>query len=188
MLRLERTSGPTSEPITTAEAKSHLRVDSTDHDTRIDALIRAAREYVEQVTRRALMTQTWKLYLDDFPLSERIDLPRPPIQSVTLIEYVDTDGATQTLDASQYRVDSKTEPGRITEAEGVTWPATDQVTNAVTITYDAGYGGTAADVPQAIQEAIQLQVELLFDRPDSGYAKTLRESRDALLAPYRVFL
>lgn len=62
-------SGPASEPVTLAEAKLHLRVETgmTDDDTLISALIVAARQVAETITRRALITQTWRLVLDQFP-------------------------------------------------------------------------------------------------------------------------
>jgi uncharacterized phiE125 gp8 family phage protein len=60
---------PASEPVSLAEAKLHLRVETgmTDDDTLISALIVAARQVVETITRRALITQVWKLVLDQFP-------------------------------------------------------------------------------------------------------------------------
>lgn len=62
-------TAPGSEPITLAEAKLHLRVETamTDDDTLISALIVSARQAAETITRRALITQTWKLALDQFP-------------------------------------------------------------------------------------------------------------------------
>lgn len=193
-LTLVRTSDPSTEPLTTAEAKNHLRVDTSADDLRIEGLVTAAREHVEEVTRRALITQTWELSLDDFPDGRRVHrpemirLPRSPVQSVDNIEYVDTGGVTQTLDVSRYRADLKSEPARITEAEGEYWPITDGVTNAVTITFKAGYGDAESDVPQAIREAMKLHIELLYDRPEEKYAAQLERSRDSLLSPYRVFL
>lgn len=60
---------PTVEPISLAEAKSHLRVDSdfTADDNLIGGLIVAARQEAEQICRRALIKQTWKLAIDQFP-------------------------------------------------------------------------------------------------------------------------
>lgn len=58
---------PAGEPITLAEAKLHLRVDFSEDDTLIQALITSARQTAEDITRRAFITQTWKLVLDQFP-------------------------------------------------------------------------------------------------------------------------
>jgi uncharacterized phiE125 gp8 family phage protein len=200
-LTLVRTSDPSKEPLTLIEAKSHLRVDTSDNDVLISDLIKTAREHVEETTGRALITQTWELSLDDFPWStwfespwepwirhgeKPILLPRSPLQSVSSISYVDTDGATQTLAASKYRVDTKSEPARITEAEGEIWPSTDRVTNSVTVTYVAGYGDNATDIPAPIRQAMKLMLEIDYDRPDPSYTGVIRSRMDALLAPYRV--
>ena len=53
-------TAPTEEPVSLAEAKLHLRVDYTNDDVLIGALITAARQHAENDTRRALVTQTWR--------------------------------------------------------------------------------------------------------------------------------
>lgn len=200
----ERTTAPSTEPVSRTEAKNHLRVDTTANDSLIDALITAAREYVEMTTGRSLITQTWKFYLDQFPLSEllfhewysylgiranRIILPRPPLQSVSSIEYVDSNGNTQTLSSSEYRVDTVSEPPRITEAQDTSWPFTDNVTNAVTITYVAGYGNNASDVPQPIRQAILLLIGAWYEHREHIAPENMHEipmGAHALLSPYQV--
>jgi uncharacterized phiE125 gp8 family phage protein len=55
---------PAIEPLTLAEAKSFLRVEHSADDDLIGALIKAARSEVESATRRALITQGWRIALD----------------------------------------------------------------------------------------------------------------------------
>jgi len=74
---------PTEEPIELSEAKTHLRVEIDDDDGLIQGMIKAARENCEAVTHRALITQTWKYYLDKWPDKDYIELPLPPLQSVS---------------------------------------------------------------------------------------------------------
>ncbi len=182
---LKLITGPTEEPVSLAEAKAQLREKTTDNDTEITSLIPRARQYVEDFTHRALITQTWELALDAFP-AWAICVPKAPLASVTSIQYVDVDGNTQMLASSDYVVDTKSEPGRITPAYGKSWPATLDGVNAVTITFTAGYGNAAA-VPKPIVEAIELQVEILHDRPDEAYMAVIERARDALLNHYRVW-
>lgn len=92
-----------------------------------------------------------------------IYLPRPPLQSVQAITYYDAGGVLQTLAPSAYLVDTFAEPGRITPAPGVVWPATQNRANAVTIAYTAGYGNTAAAVPLAIQQWMLLLTATLYE-------------------------
>ena len=85
---------------------------------------------------------------------------------MTTIQYVDTAGDTQTLSSSVYNVDIYQEPGRISEAYGQQWPTTRIINNAVIVTYVAGYGATAATVPQGIKDAIMILVNHLYENRD----------------------
>jgi len=125
----------------------------TDEQSLLNALLGAARRYAETFTRRQLITATLKLVLDKFP--KVIYVPRPPLISVTPIEYVDAAGATKTLSEASYAVDIRSEPGRIVEAYGVSWPTTRDMINAVTVTYQAGYGAASA-VPASLKTAIKM--------------------------------
>ena len=145
---------PSVEPVTTAEAKLHLRVDHGDEDAYIDTLVAVARQYIELTTRRAMVNTTFELKLDAFPIEIRP--PRSPLSSVTSISYVDTNGDTQTLSTSVYSVDTDTEPGRISLAFNKVWPNLRHQNDAVTVTFVAGYGSAATDVPSVLREAVKM--------------------------------
>ena len=83
-------TAPTTEPLTIDEAKLHLREDGTDQDDLISSLIVAARQHVEDVLKRSLITQTWELWLEEFPSRDYIEIPFPPLQvpSVTAGAFV----------------------------------------------------------------------------------------------------
>ena len=176
-MNLSRTVEPTTEPVTLAETKAHLGVTIPDDDARIQALIKAAREWVESTTGQALISQTWVVKLGAFPAGDILKLPKPPIQSITSVAYLDSDGDSQTF--TDYTLDSIGE--RIFLNYGEDWPTTQGIENAITITYIAGY----SDVPESIKQAIKLQVEMHYDRPDSGYLAALESVCNALLNPYR---
>lgn len=80
-----------------ADAKTHLRVDTNDEDEYISTLITAAREQVEDTTRRAIMTQTWDYFLDEWPDEDFITLPLGKLASVTSVKYKDSDGVETNL-------------------------------------------------------------------------------------------
>jgi len=130
-------TGPCAEPIQLAEAKAHLRVTGTDDDAYVTGLIRAAREFAETWTRRSLVVQTRREYLDR--LYGEIRLPAPPLVAVDAITYVDGAGVTQTITASDYVVDAYAEPGRVYPAYAKWWPSTRGDANGVIVTYKAGY-------------------------------------------------
>lgn len=85
-------------------------------------------------------------------------MPLGPLQSVSSITYVDTDGVTQTLSSGAYVVDDKSERGWVVLASGEEWPSTYDVINAVTISFVAGYGDATTDVPEPLREMILLIV------------------------------
>jgi uncharacterized phiE125 gp8 family phage protein len=151
-------TAPATEPVTLVETKAHLRVDITDDDVQIGSLVTAAREQLETDTRRALVTQTWDLVLDAFPREAKLELPLPPLASVTSITYKDADGITQTFPAGNYVVAVSEIFGRIVLKSGFTWPSTTLWSaDAVAVRFVAGYGGAAA-VPQTAKQAILLLV------------------------------
>lgn len=180
--------------------KLHLRVDDdiTAEDTLIAVLTKAAREKIEIETRRALVTQTQVLRLDQFPLGsdEAIVVPNAPLQSVTSVQYVDEYGQTQTLDAAAYTADIYSEPGRIQPAYGYDWPLARIQPNAVTVTFVAGYApGTgsptdyAENVPQGLKQAIKLLVGHWYEnREASGPANMVKlpMAVDSLIWNYRI--
>ena len=65
-------SGPAVEPVTLGEAKAYLRVEHDADDDVIAALIAGARVHVEAQTRRALITQSWRLIRDAWPADGRV--------------------------------------------------------------------------------------------------------------------
>lgn len=83
-MKLILTSLPSKEPLSLATVLSHLKADSGEDNTLISSLIKTARQLAEKETKRAFITQTWKMYLDK-ALPE-ILIPKPPLQSVESIE------------------------------------------------------------------------------------------------------
>jgi len=182
-------TAPAIEPISTADAKTHLRIDTSDDDAYIDAIVKAARVYAENFLRRALITQTWDLYLDAFP-SVGISMPKAPIQSVSAITYVDTDGVTQTLASSVYTVDAYADPGKIILAYQQSFPSTRAVANAVKITFIAGYGSAVSDIPEQIIQGMKLLIGHLYENREQVIVGTsvsdLPMTIETLLRAYQV--
>ena len=156
------TTPPAEEPVTLAEIKDHLRVSGTAEDSLLTLYAQMAREAVEEETWRALMPQTWTLYLPGWPANGVIELPRPPLAAVTAITYTDEDGVEGTLAASNYRVDTAREPGRVVLAPNGAWPvdALDSV-NGVAVEFVAGYADASA-VPVTAKAAILLQIGEIY--------------------------
>src|ERR1043165_8828497 len=145
---------PDIEPVSLDEAKLHLKVDISNDDALISSLITSARRSAEIATGRALITQQWEMGLDKFP-ADLITVPLGNLQTIDSIAYIDTDGASQTVDSIDYAVDTRSEPASIRPSYDGSWPTTrDQTDNAVIVQFTCGYGDNASDVPDGLRAAI----------------------------------
>lgn len=197
------TASTDSLPITINAMKQYLRVDGSEDDELILTYINAAVEAIKQHTRRAIKTETFVFKADGFvdgggddrllqlgpglhtgskPYilggGETLDLPFPPLQSVTSVVTYDRGNNALTFSASNYRVDLQS--GRIYLNEGETWPSDLRAQDAVEVTYVAGYG--SASVPAPILHALRLTVQGMYD----GTCMGLTSEAMGLLAPYRL--
>lgn len=153
---LQVVTPPASEPVTTAEQKTHSRVDISDDDDYIDALIQAAREMLEDELGRRIVSQTWNLYLDHFPYSVMdMRCPYGPWSSIVSIQYVDLNGTTQTWSSANYALDSASFEPRIYLQWQKIYPVPRLIQNAVTIQHVSGY----STVPEKLKLAIKLRVD-----------------------------
>lgn len=199
-MELKRTVAPADAIIQAPELWEHLRAETgTDNEPEdwsyIDALRDSVTDHLDGyagILGRALITQTWEMYLDDWPATGcEIEIPLPPLQSVTGITYVDTDGATQTLASSVYQiVDRGNSPSAIVLAYNQSWPSIRSQRQAITVTFRAGYGDTPDTIPGAIRHAVKLLAGHLYEnREDTLVGTSIAELPFAarhLLAPHRV--
>lgn len=138
-------------------------------DDLLNAIITASREHVEDITRRALLTQTWDYYLDAFPAENFIKIPFGSLQSVTHIKYTDSDGAQTTMTVTtEYLVETNGEGiGRIILPYGVSWPSfTPYTSKPIVIRFVCGWT-TAALVPYKIKAACLMIAADLYSNRES---------------------
>jgi uncharacterized phiE125 gp8 family phage protein len=166
---------PALEPVGIEVMKEHAVVADSDRDALIAGYIASAREEVEAMTNRALITQTRVYKIDRFPTSiqQLIELPGGTLQAVSSIQYVDADGATQTWAASNYIADAGPDLGLVGLAYQKTWPTIRQWDLPVTISYAVGYGDDPGDVPEKLRTAIQLIAADLFARREDSNSGTI---------------
>lgn len=181
---------PDDDVVTLEEAKAHLRVDTSDDDAVIQAMVTAATEFVDGAQGflgRALMLQTWDYFLDRFPcygtssivhlgtgavpygvggFGSYIEIPLPPLVSVTGVYYRDNSGNEQTVNPANYKVDVNSEPGKIFLPNGGAWPTIVYGPSAVRIRFVAG-NDDSDNIPRSIKNAILLYVADLFENRGS---------------------
>jgi uncharacterized phiE125 gp8 family phage protein len=169
-------------PLTTDEAKSHLRILGGDLDAEVQAALEAAVEYCETVTGRALrVSHTLTQKYCQWPCGP-VRFDRQPVSAISSVTYYDADGDEQTLSASNYRLQPSTlAAGYLEWDDDFSRPTIESREDAVTITFTVGYADIA-DVPPMAKYAIKLKLSEIFgdlrDRERDGTAKAC----DSLLA------
>lgn len=206
-MALKRIIAPASLAIDVDYVKSKLRVEHDQHDAMIESFIMAAIDYAEGpegLTGRALIDQTWDLYLDAFPVcrpvrgphwrrDDHIEIPLPPLIEVVGVFYLDSTGSEQELDAALYAVDDASQPARVLPAAGKSWPQAQCASNAVRIRFRAGYldqtVSPAEDaVPENIKNGLYLHVVADYGPLDADKDDKLRATADQLLCMKRKHL
>lgn len=196
----QRITDAATEPLTVAEARTHLREDLDDatNNAYIATLIKTARLQAEHRLQRTLITTTWRLTLDAFPADVQlasgarsaIRLHYPKVIAITSVKYQDETDVERTLDPADYVLDNRSDiAAYLLPAPGAAWPATYDKPNAVTILYTAGYGSAASDVPADVVAWIKLALTDLYQQRSrsSDKPQVPHQFADELLAPHKVW-
>lgn len=167
-MTLFRTVGPDAEPVTLAEARANLRIDYDSEDELIAALIRAAREEVENTTAVAMIDQTWRLAVDDLPASNMLRLRRGPVKEVLSVTVYGGDGEASLVDPADYQLDALSTPARLHFS--VRPPAL-RAMNGIEVDFVAGHGEAGTDVPDLLKRAVLALVAYWYEFRASFGAK-----------------
>jgi uncharacterized phiE125 gp8 family phage protein len=146
---------PSGQPVTLAQAKAHLKIETNDEDAYLQELIASAVAAVEAETGKAMLTQTWRLYLDDWPACGLVELPVAPVRSVGPITVYAASGTPATLAAADFLLDRHGEPPRLFFRKR---PDAGREINGIEIDIVAGYGEAGTDVPDQLVRAVLVLV------------------------------
>ena len=201
---LRRISDPVGPAVPVQALQEHLRV-STDTDLlHIQGLLSAATGWVEQYLRRSLISQGWELTLDRWPNLKNVDwgddrraqagwieLPRAPVISVSEVRYVDMGGTSTVLAPAAYQLDNASAPARLAPVFGTAWPAARNQIAAIAVTYQAGYGASWNDVPEAVRHAIMMMAATWYEHRENVVVGTIATELPSgvkiILEPYRLW-
>jgi uncharacterized phiE125 gp8 family phage protein len=182
-------SGPAGEPVSLDAAKAFLRLDTTDEDALVTTLITAARLHIEGVTGQALLAQSWRLVLDDWPVTAMVCLPLGPLQSLTAITAYDADGNADDLSLDGVLWDATATPPRLYLPAGFGAGAVLRSRQGIEIDFVAGYGSDPADVPAPLCQAMLSLIAYWYENRDAvilaGSGAIVPTGFDRLVAPYR---
>jgi uncharacterized phiE125 gp8 family phage protein len=181
-------SPPPIEPVSLAEAKAYLRVEHNDDDDVIAALIAGARVHIEALTRRALITQSWRLIRDEWPADGRIAVTPVPLREVLAARVYKLDGSPQAIDTAAFVADMASAPAVLGFTLGAV-PSPGRTVGGIEIDVEVGYGDAASDVPLPLRQALRMLLAHWYENRgllgENGFVP-LPQGAAALLAPYRV--
>jgi len=178
---------PAAEPLSVAEAKNFLRVEQDDDDVLIGALIAAARNQIEALTRRGLLTQTWRLVLDRWPNDGRIAPKLAPLRAVSAARIYDAANNASAIDAGRFVINAAADA---IAAPGWSVPAPGRDVAGIELDVIVGFGDSAADVPDVLRHAVRTLVAHWYENRGlaaiGANVAMLPGSVSAMIASYRV--
>ncbi len=175
---------PAKEPVTLAEARAFLRDGLNEDDALISSLITAAREWVERETGLCLISRNVVELFDDWPDGASFSLASSPVREVQMLQVEGAEGAAATIDAAHYLLDNVSRPARLVRREGRHWPRPGIRAGGIRITLTGGFGAEPQDVPQALRQAVLMQMAVLYGLR-AGEVPVIGAELHKLLKPFR---
>ena len=176
---------PAAEPVSIAELKAHLRIDGGTEDGLLASLIATARAHLERSTGLALISQGWRLYLDDWPASGVLEITRGPVTAIDAVRAFDELGEESEIPLAGHVLDGGRRPARL-------WlrarPDPRQAINGIEIDFSAGFGDAGVDVPDSLRRAMLIHAAQMYEFrgavPPEMQPAGMPEGYDRLVAPF----
>jgi uncharacterized phiE125 gp8 family phage protein len=181
-MALVQITPPALEPLTLAELKAHLRIDTSDEDTLLANLLATARQVIEQASGRRLLAQGWRLVLDAWPPGGLVHLPVSPVLAVTAIRVFAADGNAAAPAPATWQLDAASEPARLNVPSP---PVPGRRLAGIEIDLTAGYGAAANAVPEPLRHAVRLLAARFHEERGDGPSRDLPPEVAMLIAPFR---
>ena len=176
---------PALEPLTLDETRAWLRLDTQDEDSLVASLIRAARHGVEQATRRALISQTWRLRLDRWPPGGVVPVPLAPVASILAVRVFDAAGAATVAPPAKFRLEEEYTTRIVCDDP----PPPGRLYGGIEIDLRVGYGATGDFVPPPLRQGMLMLIAHWFEnRGDALHESSVAHLPAAvagLVVPYR---
>ncbi len=197
-MKVTLVTGSTIKILTVGQIQRHLRLStaSTAENALLEGLREAAVQSAENFTGRKFTTQTWKIYFDEFPSSNHLELPFAPLKSIPSsgLVYTNSEGGSTTMSSTRWSQDIASEPGRLVLKYNDDWPSeTLANNNPISIEFRCGYRSTAEPkLPQSIKQAVLLIIGSWYENREevivSGQSfQRMPLASKALLSPYKLF-
>ena len=154
-MKLQLNTAPANPAVSSNLLKTHLGIeqDYTQDDHYINMLILAAAEWLEGLTNRKFITQTWDLYLQEWPTGDdKILVPFGGLQGVNSVSYRKAGDSNFTTWSSDNYLISDGDYGAIFPDYGLSWPSDVLVEMyPIKVEFICGYGNTPQSIPNMLQ-------------------------------------
>ena len=188
-MRLTLLTGPAAEPLELDDLKAHLRLDGEDEDQYLASLITTSRLHVEAAMGLALITQRWLWQADRWPPGGCVELPIRPVQAIEQVSVMTAGASEDVIGAGDYEADIAGGVARLVAASG-SLPQPGVRLGGARITFRAGFGDGAGDVPDQIRHALKLLAAHWYEVRDpvhiGSHTARVPDIVSDLLAPYKV--
>lgn len=174
---------PPAEPVTLAEARSWLKLDTQDDDPLVAALVTAARMAVEAASGCILVSQTWRWSFDAWPPDPILSCPLGPVSAVAGIGVADATGSLVALPASRWSADIASQPARVALAGPLPVPGSPLAGIAIDLV--CGFGPLPASVPEPLRMAVRLMLAFLYENRGEAGPVPMPLAAASLAEPYR---
>lgn len=184
-------TAPATALITLDEAKRQVRRDDDDDNAVITSLIAVVMSRLDGpdgILGRALIAQEWSESFDGFPVGSVLPLSLAPVIDITGIEYFDFQNGEQAFAGGNFAAFNRAKQAYVRLNSTAAWPSSYDRDDAVTVTYRAGYGEAAEDVPAAIKHAGLLLLGHYYENREAALvgtaATSIPEGVMTLLRPF----
>ncbi|HNY52939.1 MAG TPA: phage head-tail connector protein [Bacteroidales bacterium] len=134
------------------ELKDNLRITHNNADTQLNNILKSAIEEVENECGRVISLSSYLLYMDNWPISNEIEIEKGPVSGITCVRYW-SGGSFKTMPADNYQLDNTELTARVRFFD---FPAVDSGRmNNIEIEFTTGWGAQA-DIPGNIRDAVLL--------------------------------
>ncbi|MBX9822304.1 head-tail connector protein [Afipia birgiae] len=180
-------TAPAAEPLSLVDAKHFLRVEHGDDDAIITALVSAARNHIEALTRNALIVQTWRLVLDRWPDGGRIAPRIGPLRALAAARVFNAENDASTIDPEIFVVDAA---AGVLAAPSWSLPVPGRSVAGIELDIEVGFGAAASDVPPTLLQAIRMLVAHWYENRGliaiGSSVAVMPASVNAMIASHRV--
>lgn len=164
--------------VTLAEFKAYAKITNTAQDTTLQIILDSAIAFGESYTRRVFVTTEFKTFRDEFLFrSNTIELRKSRFIAISTngFQYFDKDNVLVDVDPTIFYTTEEQDYSKIVLLNDEDWPedlTEDRPLQNVQITFTAGYGDTAATVPQELRIAIMAHaLHVVKNRGDCAECK-----------------